>query len=258
LTDSSEDEIGVEKKITRTPKKLFIISSDDNEEEAAPTPPKPKPRRRLQKKSVIVTSPIAAEIEAIDAVYLNEQVVVTSEAEVVDLTESEPVPTYLLSSFFNDCSLDKLIEFGGNDVLMAVISSLRPFANDDDVEEKLSNEKKYTRVRNNLYEMTEDLTIVDSMISRVEQLGKLLASSNIGMKQPVSFGGEKGEFTLKNYQIFGVGWLVSLYKELEIGGILADEMVLLPRSNRSRDWERLVQLLDFYVISLISRINQNI
>jgi SNF2 family DNA or RNA helicase len=47
--------------------------------------------------------------------------------------------------------------------------------------------------------------------------------SNIGMKQPESFGA--GEFSLKNYQIFGVGWLVSLYKELGIGGILADEMV---------------------------------
>jgi hypothetical protein len=81
-------------------------------------------------------------------------------------------------------------------------------------------------VRNNLYEMIGDLAIVDTSISRIEEVGKLLANSmKQPMKQPMSFGGEKGEFTLKNYQIFGVGWLVSLYKELGIGGILADEMV---------------------------------
>jgi hypothetical protein len=140
---SSEVDVGAKK--IKPIRSLFIVSSDDEKECAPPSPVAPPRRRLMKKKNAVLTSPVPAEIKTID---LTEQVVENSTADAIDLTEAEPeiaAITFVLSIFFNDCTLEQLTEFGGNDIMMASVESLRPYLNDDDVEEKLESVKRFSK-----------------------------------------------------------------------------------------------------------------
>lgn len=50
--------------------------------------------------------------------------------------------------------------------------------------------------------------------------------------------------TLREYQIQGLNWMISLF-ENGINGILADEMVILKEEEKSLAWIGITQILSF-------------
>lgn len=154
--------------------------------------------------------------------------------------------------FFNTSSCQDIQDVTACSIEQAetLISELRPFEDMEDLQEKLRNTKGLgERLITAYNDMMQGYSAVDKLVTDIEHIGKELgeivsvwkkkeanqdamseASGELDMsamegylhQQPETMS---NEIVLKGYQIFGVNWMLLLYRR-KLSGILADEMGL--------------------------------
>lgn len=128
------------------------------------------------------------------------------------------------------------------------LSKLRLFNDMEDLQEKLRSTKGLgERFINSYKEMMQGYSAVDKLVSDIESIGAELDSIVTGWKETTVANEQRPdsnsanaalegyideqpkimskEIALKGYQIFGINWMLLLYKR-KLSGILADEMGL--------------------------------
>jgi SNF2 family DNA or RNA helicase len=154
--------------------------------------------------------------------------------------------------FFNESSCQDIQDVTACTIEQAqtIINELRPFQDMDDLQRKLKITKGLGERFINAYrEMMQGYSAVDKLIDDIEKIGiRIEEVMQIWNKKEQ--GGEdrpasedailkvakegylyrqpelmSSEITLKGYQVFGVNWILLLYR-MKLSGILADEMGL--------------------------------
>ncbi|KAH8547888.1 SNF2 family N-terminal domain-containing protein [Umbelopsis sp. PMI_123] len=154
--------------------------------------------------------------------------------------------------FFNNSSCQDIQDVTACTVEQAetIIDQLRPFHDMDDLQQKLRATKGLgERFINAHREMMQGYSAVDKLIDDIEKIGTRIeaimqtwrrkehglddhpdsevtvlkiATEDYLHKQPELMS---SEISLKSYQVFGVNWMLALYR-MNLSGILADEMGL--------------------------------
>ncbi|KAI8583198.1 hypothetical protein K450DRAFT_170107 [Umbelopsis ramanniana AG] len=154
--------------------------------------------------------------------------------------------------FFNESSYQDIQDITACTIEQAetIINELRPFRDIDDLQRKLKITKGLgERFINAHREMMQGYSAVDKLIDDIEKIGTRIEKvmqiwnkkEQNGEDQSVSEDAilkvamegylykqpdlMSSEITLKGYQVFGVNWILLLYR-MKLSGILADEMGL--------------------------------
>lgn len=154
--------------------------------------------------------------------------------------------------FFNESSCQDIQDITACNIEQAetIINELRPFRDMDDLQRKLKATKGLgERFINAHREMMQGYSAVDKLIDDIEKIGsriedvmKIWNNKEQGVEDHPAAKDEvlkiameghlngqpelmSTEITLKGYQVFGVNWILLLYR-MKLSGILADEMGL--------------------------------
>ncbi|KAI9289371.1 P-loop containing nucleoside triphosphate hydrolase protein [Umbelopsis sp. AD052] len=154
--------------------------------------------------------------------------------------------------FFNESTYQDIQDVTACTIEQAetIVDELRPFQDMDDLQRKLKKTKGLgERFINAHREMMQGYSAVDKLIDDIEKIGTRIEDvmqiwnqkEQNGEDQPASDDAMlkvamdgylhrqpdmmSSEITLKGYQVFGVNWILLLYR-MKLSGILADEMGL--------------------------------